>query len=235
MTATRLHVLAWTLGLAAGSSAACSGATTRSGAGGAAGTETAAAGSSSGGASSTGAASSTGGAPLGGSSHDTDPDCDTAFDELTRACLGPDGCQLVEHQIDCCGGMRYLGIASAAAASFVAAESHCAAQFPACGCAAQKMSAEDGSLVDFGDMSVIADCIEGRCQSRHVNSVTPCGPLSCNETQYCREVTGGPVGAEPSYDCLGRGDCQTCACMQLSPGCRCTDASGTLKVHCDAQ
>jgi hypothetical protein len=95
------------------------------------------------------------------------------------------------------------------------------------------MKLEDGSLIDFGSTAAVADCIEGRCQSRNSAATTGCGDKKCTEAQYCEQFVGGPAGSEPSYACRPLGDCQDCACVNPL-GCQCSETGGTIKVFCAA-
>ena len=179
------------------------------------------------------AGSANGGTSSGGTSNHDQPDCDADFDALDRSCKSANDCRLVEHQTDCCGTVLIMGLHSAAEPGFAALEQYCAAQFPLCGCAARGMMLEDGSLIDFGSTAAVADCVDGRCQSRNSAPTTACGPDACTEPHYCQEVTGGPAGSEPSYGCMPLGECRDCACLNLI-GCQCSEANGVIKVFCAA-
>ena len=70
--------------------------------------------------------------------------------------------------------------------------------------------------VDYDDAEqAVADCIEGRCQSRSSAATSACGDKKCSEAQYCEQFVGGPAGSEPSYTCRPLGDCQDCACLNV--------------------
>jgi len=171
---------------------------------------------------------------FGGTSNHDQPDCDTYFDDLDRSCQSAADCALVEHQTDCCGSILVMGIALSAAPDFAAVEQYCAAQFPACGCAARGLELEDGTLIDFGSDDYAAECIEGKCRSHSLAPTSACGPeLRCTATQYCHEVTGGPAGSEPSYACQPLGDCEDCECLEVV-GCECTQTDAGIKVYCAA-
>jgi len=171
---------------------------------------------------------------VGGTSNHDQPDCDSYFDELDRSCQSPDDCTLVQHQTDCCGGILVMGIASSSSSDFSAVEQYCAAQFPACGCAARGLELEDGTLIDFGSSAYAAECVDGRCRSRATEETSACGPqLKCTATQYCSEMLGGPAGSEPSYNCLPLGDCSDCACLEVV-GCQCIEDGDAIRVSCAA-
>jgi hypothetical protein len=59
-----------------------------------------------------------------------------------------------------------MGIRSDQQSAFEAAEATCDSQYPPCGCAAQFVDVEDGSMIDFGDEdSVIVSCDSGSCRA----------------------------------------------------------------------
>jgi hypothetical protein len=190
-------------------------------------------GSSAGKAGSASSGTSSGGTSSGGTSNQDQPDCDADLAALDKSCDSAQDCSLVQHQIDCCGTILVMGLQSAEQPAFAALEQYCAAQFPLCGCAAQGMMLEDGSMIDFGSTAAVADCIEGRCQSRNSELTTACGDKKCTEAQYCEEFVGGPAGSEPSYACRPLGDCRDCACLNVI-GCQCSETGGTIKVFCAA-
>ena len=189
--------------------------------------------SSNGGSSAGKAGSESGGKSAGGTSNPDQPDCDTDFDALDRSCTSAEDCVLVQHQIDCCGTILIMGLTSSEQPGFAALEQYCAAQFPLCGCAAQGMMLEDGSLIDFGATTAVADCIEERCQSRNSAATSACGDKKCTEAQYCEQFVGGPAGSEPSYACRPLGDCQDCECLNVI-GCQCSGTGNAIKVFCAA-
>jgi hypothetical protein len=206
-------------GNAGGSSAGNAGGT---GAGNAGGSSAGEAGASSAGEAST----------SGGTSNHGQPDCDEDFNVLDRSCETPDDCALVGHQVDCCGTILVMGLSSTEQPAFSALEQYCSARFPLCDCAPRGKLLEDGTLVGAAAITV-ADCIDGRCRSRSNQAARACGDQSCNATQYCHERTGGPVGSEPSYDCLPLGDCHDCGCLSMT-GCQCTQTAAGIKVFCAA-
>jgi hypothetical protein len=190
-------------------------------------------GSSAGQAGSASGGTNSGGKSSGGTSNQDEPNCDADFDALDKSCDSDNECVLVQHQVDCCGTILIMGLHSAAQPAFAALEQYCAAQFPLCGCAARGMMLEDGSLIDFGSTAAVADCVEGRCQSRNSAVTTTCGDKACTAAQYCEQSVGGPAGSEPSYSCRPLGDCDNCACLNVI-GCQCSEAGGTIKVSCAA-
>jgi hypothetical protein len=179
------------------------------------------------------AGNSSGGQGTGGTSNLDQPDCATDFDALDASCNSAQDCMLVNHQIDCCGTIRILGLPRSERAAFSALEYYCAARFPACGCAAQTSLLDDDTVVEPGSNSVVAECIEGRCQSRASTSTAACGQTRCSQAQYCEQLVAGPAGSEPSYVCKPLGDCKTCACLNLI-GCQCTETGGSINVLCAA-
>jgi hypothetical protein len=192
------------------------------------------AGKSAGGASGAGdAGSANGGRSSGGTSNHDQPDCEADFDALDKSCASASDCRLVQHQIDCCGTILIMGLASAAEPGFAAIEQYCAAQFPPCGCASRGMMLEDGSLIDFGSKDAVAECVDGRCRSRSSTPTIACGTQRCTQAQYCEELVGGPAGSEPSYACRPLGDCRDCACLNVT-ACQCSENDGAIKVFCAA-
>jgi hypothetical protein len=179
------------------------------------------------------AGSSSGGKSSGGTSNHDDPDCDADFDALDKSCDSAQECVLVQHQVDCCGTILIMGLHSAEQLAFAALEQYCAAQFPLCGCAAQGMRLEDGSMIDFDSTAAVVDCVDGLCQSRNSAVTTTCGDKECTAAQYCEQFVGGPAGSEPSYSCRPLDGCRDCACLNVI-GCQCSDAGGTVKVSCAA-
>lgn len=187
----------------------------------------------SGGSSSENGGGNSGGQSPGGTSNHDQPDCAADFGALDRTCESPSDCSLVQHQTEFCGTILVMGLASQAKPAFVALEQYCAAQFPQCGCAAQGMLLEDGSMIDFGSTAAVAECVEGRCQSRNSEVTSSCGNQACTETQYCEQFVGGPAGSEPSYTCRPLGDCEDCACLNVV-GCQCDESPSGIKVSCAA-
>lgn len=178
--------------------------------------------------------SSFAGSFAGTSSHDQ-PACDVDFENLDKTCDAAEDCQLVQHQIDCCGTLLVMGIAATAVPGFSAIEQYCAAQFPPCGCASQGLKLEDGTLVEFGSTAYAAKCVDNQCRSRSTATTFSCGAeLTCTTTQYCSQFSGGPAGSEPSYGCLPLGDCQDCACLNVEPACVCAQSGDAIKVSCFA-
>jgi hypothetical protein len=190
--------------------------------------------STSGGSSAGKAGAESGGKSAGGTSNPDQPDCDADFDALDRSCSSAQDCRLVQHQVDCCGTILIMGLPASEQPGFEALEQYCAAQFPLCGCAAQGMMLEDGSSIDFGSTAAIADCVEGRCQSRSSGATHACGDKKCTEAQYCEKFVGGVPDSEPSYACRPLGDCQDCACLNVTPACQCDETGGAIEVFCAA-
>lgn len=180
-------------------------------------------------------ATTSGGSSSGGTSNHDQPDCKSDFEGLDKACKTAGDCELVEHQIDCCGTILIMGLAATAVPGFSSTEQYCAAQFPPCGCAARGMQLEDGSLIDFGSSAYAAECVDHRCRSHSTAATSPCGPLlACTVTQYCSEFSGGASDSEPSYACQPLGDCRACSCLNIGAGCHCSEQNGAIKVGCFA-
>jgi hypothetical protein len=126
-----------------------------------------------------------------------------------------------------------MGLNASEQAAFNALEPYCAAQFPLCGCAAQGMELEDGSVIEFGSTAARVECVDQRCRSRNGDATMPCGDKACTADQYCSQFVGGPAGSEPSYSCLPLGDCQDCECLNVI-GCQCSGTASAIKVFCAA-
>jgi hypothetical protein len=189
-------------------------------------------GSSSGGSSSGG--SSSGGLWSGGASSGGAPQCDSSYlTTVDKSCDSVDDCVLVGHTSSCCGDLLQLAVNADAAAAFNEAESKCSALLPLCGCAAQGVSAEDGTLVSFGDTNIVADCTDNTCNSRYGGVTFGCSGKLCTEEQYCTITTGGPAGSEPYGNCNFLGGCSDCTCLDYT-ACSCTDQDGQLTVTCQA-
>lgn len=222
-------LLSW---LAAG----CSSSTSpdAEGEGGAGGSGTAQAGTNhAAGDASGGTVSGQGGTALGGTSNHDQPNCESDFDELDRACDDAADCTLVEHQVDCCGSILLTSVPISSEAAFDALEQYCSGKYPACRCAAAATKLDDGTVLEPDAPEPIADCVEGRCRSRG-DRRSLCGDLQCSETEYCEQFSGGAPGSEPTYSCKARGDCHECSCLQLSTACQCLDSEQGIRVNCAA-
>lgn len=125
------------------------------------------------------------------------------FPGFDRSCSQASDCAVVAHQRDCCGTRVMLGIRADQAQAFAAAEMQCEAQYPACGCAEQAPSADDGTMFDSQTgLPASVDCVDQACQSTFKSpSKTPCGPnMTCDTaTQIC--VAREPVGPAIVYEC----------------------------------
>ncbi len=85
-----------------------------------------------------------------------------SFPTFDRACMADGDCVIALHQINCCGTLDALGIASAEKAAFDEAEATCESQYPACGCAQGPTTTDEGSTAtDLAAISV--QCIGGQC------------------------------------------------------------------------
>jgi hypothetical protein len=127
----------------------------------------------------------------------------SAFPAFDRSCAQAADCAVVAHQRDCCGTRVMLGIRADQVASFAAAETQCEAQYPACGCAEQTPTADDGTTFDAqASLPASPECIDHMCRSTFKSpSMTPCGPsLTCDTaSQVC--VAREPVGPAIVYEC----------------------------------
>ena len=155
-----------------------------------------------------------------------------SFPEFNRSCSSAADCALVAHMTNCCGAMLAIAIATSETLAFDRAESICAAQYPACGCAAQGVEVEDGTQVSWSwQAEVNASCDGGSCKAHYAGETFSCGPHTCTDKQYCGTSSGGPVGAEPSLNCV-QTTCTDCACLKLDSACSCSVKDGHLFVSC---
>lgn len=88
---------------------------------------------------------------------------DFAFPVFDRSCDHTNECMLVEHESDCCGSIRWMGIPTRLEAEFDEAEAACRASYPACHCDPSYAVEEDADYdVDADDRDVIAAaCMAG--------------------------------------------------------------------------
>src|SRR5262249_40129452 len=81
-----------------------------------------------------------------------------AIDPALKACKSDSDCIIKEEQTDCCGSIRYVGLASSVGSRFDVCEAAWLAHFPACGCDSGRTETEDGSFFlpgqDAGTMHV---------------------------------------------------------------------------------
>jgi hypothetical protein len=67
-------------------------------------------------------------------------------DASLKACKHDSDCVIKQEQIDCCGTVLYVGIASASAPEFDACQPSWLAHFPPCGCDSGQTKTEDGKV-----------------------------------------------------------------------------------------
>ncbi len=89
---------------------------------------------------------------------------DPYFPTFDRSCASNRDCEIVFHQIDCCGSFLAWGINSAAGKAFGEAEAECVAQYPDCDCAPMPPLADDGKTVDDLNLIEVA-CMNGECKT----------------------------------------------------------------------
>jgi hypothetical protein len=65
-------------------------------------------------------------------------------DASLKTCHADTDCVIVQEQIDCCGTILYLGIASVSSSEYAACEAAWVAHLPACGCSSDQTKTEDG-------------------------------------------------------------------------------------------
>jgi hypothetical protein len=111
-----------------------------------------------------------GGSGTGGAS--TSP-CQAVL-ALDRACATATDCFAGAHTSNCCGQMQFIGISNAAKTQFQALEAQCDATYPACGCAAQQPTADDGSRLPFNAKAGVT-CVQGKCTTFVPDCGKPCG------------------------------------------------------------
>jgi hypothetical protein len=143
-------------------------------------------------------------------------------------------CIVVQHVTSCCGSTLMMSIHESEQARFARAESTCDGQYPACGCAAQGIDVEDGTLIDFSQVSsVAAACDAGQCRAHYTGEAFACGDARCITGQICWITTGGPAGSPSSSSCQFSGGCTDCTCAGAT-GCQCTAQNGQITVTCAA-
>jgi hypothetical protein len=148
-------------------------------------------------------------------------DC-SMFPSFDKSCSTDSDCVAKLHQVNCCGTRVSIGINVSQSAAFDVTEAACAAQFPACGCAEQATTGEDGkTMPDYSDSFPVA-CKAGQCTTYGAGAVLCNGqppPVGCND-QSC------PDG----YTCVpdtGTPPCHSSGCVCGPQGWMCTpDCSG---------
>jgi hypothetical protein len=135
----------------------------------------------------------------------------SGFPAIDRSCSVADDCSVVEHQINCCGTLRALGIRASAKAAFDSAEATCRSSYPLCDCASHSTLADDGTSAD-GSGPARAECVAGQCRS----TFAPADPGLCTPG-------GAPCAAGFSccYPCGVEGCDFRCepTCSEQTPGC----------------
>jgi len=85
-----------------------------------------------------------------------------AFDQPNRSCQTADDCDVVVHQVNCCGTTRAMGINKAVAAYLGELEKLCRETYPACGCPTGPQEADDGTTAN-GANDANVTCAAGVC------------------------------------------------------------------------
>lgn len=88
----------------------------------------------------------------------------TSFPTFDRSCRGDADCFVAQHQTDCCGNSRAMGLAVSQRDAFTAAERICSAMYPGCGCPARPPVADDG-MTALPPAMIVAACRSGLCTS----------------------------------------------------------------------
>jgi len=122
---------------------------------------------------------------MGGSTCVKDGGVDCSGDVLwNNGCTADADCVTKLHQIDCCGTMKAIGLNKSESAAFDALEAQCAATSPACGCASQVTTAEDGHSLPGWSSDFPVACKAGQCMT-YSPAATLCNgvpsPESCND------------------------------------------------------
>ncbi len=96
-----------------------------------------------------------------------------SFPTFSKTCGGDSDCFAAYHQVNCCGTLIALGLATSDKAAFEAAEKTCGEQYPGCGCASQMTMAEDG--YSAGANPIAVKCAGGKCATYVIG-----GQMVCN-------------------------------------------------------
>lgn len=158
------------------------------------------------------------------------------FPSFDKGCTDTTNCVLVSHETNCCGSILMMGINHAEADRFAALESLCESQYPACGCAASGVSAEDGTTVPLDSQSkIVVTCDNGTCMSQYSGQTIQCGDSKvCTDMQYCSVVKSATTGSA-TYDCLALpSNCTGCGCFTTQVTCTCTQSNGVATLICPA-
>ncbi len=84
------------------------------------------------------------------------------FPAFDKSCTAASDCAVAVHQLNCCGSQRVVGVSKASKSAFDASEKTCSSTFPACGCAAFPLTAEDGNVVGSAGNAALA-CVNNVC------------------------------------------------------------------------
>jgi hypothetical protein len=87
----------------------------------------------------------------------------SVFPTFDRSCATAMDCVIAAHQTDCCGTLRAMGIRASEQTAFQAAESACIAMYPACGCASNLITTDDGAMSRNGLSSIQVTCNGAMC------------------------------------------------------------------------
>jgi hypothetical protein len=162
-----------------------------------------------------------------------------SFPTFDKHCSTDPDCALVVHILSCCGNVLVMAINKNAVTAFNAAESTCNSQYPACGCASNSVSFDDG--VSYYDTSnptqaAAARCINNSCEATFTGPTFACGSVVCAKSlNYC-EMQGSDAGA-PTSECVFTGPPTsdaglTCSSFAVGPGCSCAESQGNPIVTC---
>jgi len=84
------------------------------------------------------------------------------FPMFDRTCMADADCVIVDHQTDCCGNSRAMGIRADQRAAFDADEAICERMYPGCGCPAGPPVADDG-MSAIPPATIAVACVSGQC------------------------------------------------------------------------
>jgi hypothetical protein len=91
---------------------------------------------------------------------------DDRFPSFERGCVDVLECYIAMHMVDCCGTLRAMGISADEETRFLEAEAICVGMYPACGCASNLSTADDGTTSVDGSPPRV-DCLAGVCTTTY--------------------------------------------------------------------
>jgi hypothetical protein len=158
------------------------------------------------------------------------------FPTFNKDCVSAQDCALVTHLTSCCGDTVVMAISAQLVPAFNAAEATCEAQYPACGCASDIVTVEDGSKFRgvSGAQPVAAFCDNNTCRAKSTQPTFACGDKSCLVSgNYCQSYTPAP-DAGTIDSCVFTGSAVACGGFAISPGCTCSMDGGDVFDICSS-